>query len=79
MLVDETHEMNLLGMFHQLPQSMELLAEALPASFRTGIGHDYDTLGPRGRGRVSSVASSRGCATTWSTICCPGSTASSTG
>jgi Methyltransferase domain len=47
-LVDETHEMNLLGMFHQLPQSMELLAEALPASFRTGIGHDYDTLGPEG-------------------------------
>ncbi len=45
-LVDETHEMNLLGMFHQLPQSMGLLAEALPQSFRTGIGHDYDTLGP---------------------------------
>jgi SAM-dependent methyltransferase len=47
-LVDETHEMNLLGMFHQLPQSMSLLAEALPASFRSGIGHDYDTLGPEG-------------------------------
>ena len=45
-LVDESHEMNLLGMFHQLPQSMGLLAEALPESFRTGIGHDYDTLGP---------------------------------
>ena len=45
-LADETHEMNLLGMFHQLPQSMGLLASALPESFRTGIGHDYDTLGP---------------------------------
>ena len=45
-LVDEAHEMNLLGMFHQLPQSMALLASALPESFRTGIGHDYDTLGP---------------------------------
>ena len=45
-LADETHEMNLLGMFHQLPQSMGLLESALPESFRTGIGHDYDTLGP---------------------------------
>ena len=45
-LVDESHEMNLLGLFHQLPQSMALLADALPESFRTGIGHDYDTLGP---------------------------------
>jgi SAM-dependent methyltransferase len=47
-LVDETHEMNLLGMFHQLPQSMSLLASALPQSFRSGVGHDYDTLGPEG-------------------------------
>jgi len=51
-LVDETHEMNLLGMFHQLPQSMGLLAAALPESFRTGIGHDYDTLGPEGAAGV---------------------------
>lgn len=45
-LADETHEMNLLGMFHQLPQNMAMLATALPDSFRTGVGHDYDTLGP---------------------------------
>jgi 2-polyprenyl-3-methyl-5-hydroxy-6-metoxy-1,4-benzoquinol methylase len=45
-LADETNEMNLLGMFHQLPQSMSLLESALPESFRTGIGHDYDALGP---------------------------------
>ena len=45
-LADETHEMNLLGMFHQLPQNMAMLDTALPDSFRTGVGHDYDTLGP---------------------------------
>lgn len=45
-LADETHEMNLLGMFHQLPQSMGMLDTALPDSFRTGLGHDYDSLGP---------------------------------
>ena len=45
-LADETHEMNLLGMFHQLPQSMGMLDTALPESFRSGIGHDYDSLGP---------------------------------
>ena len=58
-LADETHEMNLLGMFHQLPQSMGLLESALPESFRTGIGHDYDTLrargGDRGRARLRAV------------------------
>ena len=45
-LADETHEMNLLGMFHQLPQNMGMLDTALPESFRSGIGHDYDSLGP---------------------------------
>jgi SAM-dependent methyltransferase len=47
-LVDESHEMNLLGMFHQLPHHMAQLTDALPESFRTGIGHDYDTFGPEG-------------------------------
>lgn len=47
-LADESHEMNLLGMFHQLPQQMAQLADLLPESFRTGIGHDYDTFGPEG-------------------------------
>ena len=44
-LVDETHEMCLLGMFHQLPQDMERLT-VLPESFRTGLGHDFDSHGP---------------------------------
>lgn len=44
-LVDEHHEMCLLGMFHQLPQTMAKL-EVLPESFRTGVGHDYDSHGP---------------------------------
>jgi SAM-dependent methyltransferase len=33
-------------MFHQLPQNMGMLDTALPDSFRTGIGHDFDRLGP---------------------------------
>jgi SAM-dependent methyltransferase len=44
-LVDERHEMCLVGMFHQLPQTMAKLAD-LPDSFRTGLGHDYDSHGP---------------------------------
>jgi SAM-dependent methyltransferase len=36
-----------MGMFHRLPQTMQAL-EAMPASFRTGLGHDYDSHGPEG-------------------------------
>jgi SAM-dependent methyltransferase len=45
-LVDDSHEMCLAGMFHHLPQTMDRLTELLPDSFRTGLGHDYDTDGP---------------------------------
>ena len=34
-----------MGMFHRLPQTMRTLDE-LPESFRTGLGHDYDSHGP---------------------------------
>ncbi|HET6952226.1 MAG TPA: class I SAM-dependent methyltransferase [Acidimicrobiales bacterium] len=44
-LVDEDADMCLLGMFHSLPQTMAMLT-ALPESFRTGLGHDYDSHGP---------------------------------
>jgi SAM-dependent methyltransferase len=44
-LVDEAHDMNLLGMFHHLPQTLAELT-VLPDSFRTGLGHDYDSHGP---------------------------------
>jgi SAM-dependent methyltransferase len=44
-LVDDTHEMNLVGMFHHLPQTMDEL-KVMPESFRTGLGHDYDSFGP---------------------------------
>lgn len=44
-LVDESHEMCLLGMFHHLPATMEKMT-VLPESFRTGLGHDYDSHGP---------------------------------
>ncbi len=36
-----------MGMFHRLPQTMETL-EVMPESFRTGVGHDYDSHGPEG-------------------------------
>lgn len=36
-----------MGMFHRLPQTMRAL-EHMPESFRTGIGHDYDSHGPEG-------------------------------
>lgn len=44
-LVDEHHEANLAGLFHQLPQTMAKL-DVLTDSFRTGIGYDYDSCGP---------------------------------
>jgi 2-polyprenyl-3-methyl-5-hydroxy-6-metoxy-1,4-benzoquinol methylase len=36
-----------MGMFHRLPQTMAAL-NTMPESFRTGIGHDYDSHGPEG-------------------------------
>jgi SAM-dependent methyltransferase len=36
-----------MGMFHRLPQTMAALEE-MPESFRTGVGHDYDSHGPEG-------------------------------
>jgi 2-polyprenyl-3-methyl-5-hydroxy-6-metoxy-1,4-benzoquinol methylase len=36
-----------MGMFHRLPQTMDALRE-MPESFRTGLGHDYDSHGPDG-------------------------------
>lgn len=36
-----------MGMFHRLPQTMHAL-EDVRDSFRTGIGHDYDSHGPQG-------------------------------
>jgi len=36
-----------MGMFHRLPQTMKAL-EYMPESFRTGVGHDYDSHGPQG-------------------------------
>jgi tRNA G46 methylase TrmB len=34
-------------MFHRLPQTMKAL-DYMPESFRTGVGHDYDSHGPQG-------------------------------
>jgi 2-polyprenyl-3-methyl-5-hydroxy-6-metoxy-1,4-benzoquinol methylase len=36
-----------MGMFHRLPQTMAALNH-MPESFRTGLGHDYDSHGPEG-------------------------------
>ena len=36
-----------MGMFHRFPQTMGALEE-MPDSFRTGLGHDYDTHGCEG-------------------------------
>ncbi len=36
-----------MGMFHRLPQTMQTL-ERMPESFRSGVGHDYDSHGPEG-------------------------------
>jgi len=36
-----------MGMFHRLPQTMGAL-NAMPETFRTGVGHDYDSHGPEG-------------------------------
>lgn len=36
-----------MGMFHRLPQTMGAL-NGMPDSFRSGLGHDYDSHGPEG-------------------------------
>ena len=46
-LADENHPAFGMGMFHRLPQTMESL-KALPESFKTGLGYDYDSYGPEG-------------------------------
>lgn len=46
-LADEENPAFGMGMFHRLPQTMASL-ERLPESFRTGMGHDYDSHGPEG-------------------------------
>lgn len=46
-LADEDHPAFGMGMFHRLPQTMEAI-EHVKDSFRTGLGHDYDTHGPDG-------------------------------
>lgn len=47
LLADEHHPAYGMGMFHRLPQTMESL-ERLPESFRSGLGHNYDSHGPEG-------------------------------
>ncbi len=46
-LADEHHPAFGMGMFHRLPQTMSAVTR-MPESFRTGIGHDYDSHGPEG-------------------------------
>ncbi len=46
-LATPTHPAYGMGMFHRLPQTMNALND-MPESFRTGIGHDYDSHGPEG-------------------------------
>jgi SAM-dependent methyltransferase len=46
-LADENSPAFGMGMFHRLPQTMDSL-DRLPDSFRTGLGHDYDSHGPEG-------------------------------
>ena len=46
-LASPSHPAFGMGMFHRLPQTMRTLEE-MPESFRTGLGHDYDSHGPEG-------------------------------
>ncbi len=48
-LADPDHPAYGMGMFHRFPNTMESL-RAMPESFRTGLGHDYDSHGPGSRG-----------------------------
>lgn len=46
-LADHDHPAFGMGMFHRLPQTMHALVH-VKDSFRTGVGHDYDSHGPEG-------------------------------
>jgi SAM-dependent methyltransferase len=46
-LASPDHEAYGMGLFHRFPQTMAAL-EDMPESFRTGLGHDYDSHGPEG-------------------------------
>lgn len=46
-LASPNHPAYGMGMFHRLPQTMAALND-MPESFRTGLGHDYDSHGPEG-------------------------------
>jgi len=46
-LADPQHPSYGMGMFHRLPQTMRTLDD-MPESFRTGLGHDYDSHGCEG-------------------------------
>ena len=46
-LADPQHPSYGMGMFHRLPQTMRTLDD-MPESFRTGLGHDYDSYGCEG-------------------------------
>ncbi len=46
-LADDDHPAFGMGMFHRLPQTMAAL-EHVKDSFRTGLGHDYDSHGAEG-------------------------------
>ena len=46
-LADDQHPAFGMGMFHRLPQTMNAVTR-MPESFRTGLGHDYDSHGPEG-------------------------------
>jgi len=46
-LADPEHPAFGMGMFHRLPQTMRAL-DHVRDSFRTGVGHDYDSHGPEG-------------------------------
>jgi Rv2258c-like winged HTH domain len=44
-LATPDHQAYGMGMFHRFPNTMDAL-RAMPESFRTGFGHDYDSHGP---------------------------------
>jgi 2-polyprenyl-3-methyl-5-hydroxy-6-metoxy-1,4-benzoquinol methylase len=46
-LASPEHPASGIGMFHRFPQTMAAL-DVMPESFRTGVGHDYDSHGPEG-------------------------------
>lgn len=46
-LASPDHPASGMGMFHRFPQTMAAL-DVMPESFRTGVGHDYDSHGQEG-------------------------------